>query len=648
MSISSFCIKQREKEQKAIEKFLLYSLVGSTVFHVVVGFTIGSLWERQQVLAEEPIEFILVENPETPEKSPVEPPKPESKPVKTPPPPPPLGTSEALPSSSLNSPTLKQSLESDNSPNINQSDQTLANPSSPGTVALNPSTPPPPQPRATSQALPSSSLNSPTLRQSLESDNSPNINQSDQTLANPSSPGTVASNSSAPPQPRGTSEALPSSSLNSRTLRQSLESDNSPNINQSDQTLANPSSPGTVALNPSAPPRLGTSEALPSSSLNSRTLRQSLESDNSPNINESNQTLANPSSPGTVALNPSAPPRLGTSEALPSSSLNSRTLRQSLESDNSPNINQSDQTLANPSSPGTVASNFSAPPRLGTSEALDGSSPGSGKLRQSLAGQSRASTNDSDDTLGNPGSPGTVASNSSAPPRLGTSEALDGSSSGSGKLRQSLAGQSSASTNDSDDTLGNPGSPGTVASNSSAPPRLGTSQALDGSSPGSGKLRESLAGQSSASTNHSNDTLGNSGSPGTVASNFSAPPKPSNPESLPVSSAAAAGCEVIAKPKFPGSLEDQRIEARPVVELIIDGSGNVTDQKLVESSGYPAIDRAAMGAASSLSCPAPGSQRRVKLAISFVQEGSEREREALERQAQLEQERQERERQEQE
>jgi len=97
---------------------------------------------------------------------------------------------------------------------------------------------------------------------------------------------------------------------------------------------------------------------------------------------------------------------------------------------------------------------------------------------------------------------------------------------------------------------------------------------------------------------------------------------------------SAVGCEVKRKPQFPELLADQGIEARAIIELIIDESGKVTNRKLVESSGYFTIDRAAMVAASSVICPPQSSQRRVRIAINFVQEGSEREREAFERQAQ--------------
>ncbi len=106
-----------------------------------------------------------------------------------------------------------------------------------------------------------------------------------------------------------------------------------------------------------------------------------------------------------------------------------------------------------------------------------------------------------------------------------------------------------------------------------------------------------------------------------------------------------------SKPKFPSSLANQGIEARPVVELIVDGSGKVIGSKLVESSPYPAINQAALETVTNVSCPAQGNRRRVRMGISFAQEGTDFERDARQRAEQLERERQEqleRERQEQE
>ena len=68
MSISSFCIEQREKEQQALKKFIVFGLVGSAALHVVLGFGVSWLWKQQPEIADDPIDVIVVENPDTEEK----------------------------------------------------------------------------------------------------------------------------------------------------------------------------------------------------------------------------------------------------------------------------------------------------------------------------------------------------------------------------------------------------------------------------------------------------------------------------------------------------------------------------------------------------------------------------------------------------
>ncbi|MEW6497404.1 MAG: hypothetical protein AB1589_33620, partial [Cyanobacteriota bacterium] len=97
MSISSFCIEQREREKEALKKFLAYSLAGSAVFHVAMAFGVSLLWAREPELADDPIEVIVVENPETEEKPLEETPKPEQKTVKPPTPQQPIKTEAPKP-----------------------------------------------------------------------------------------------------------------------------------------------------------------------------------------------------------------------------------------------------------------------------------------------------------------------------------------------------------------------------------------------------------------------------------------------------------------------------------------------------------------------------------------------------------------------
>ncbi len=86
MSISSFCIEQREKENEALKKLLLYSLMVSGVVHIGIFFGLN-LIPPEEKIADEPIEIILLEEPEViPEPEVPEPPddlEPEPEPVET-------------------------------------------------------------------------------------------------------------------------------------------------------------------------------------------------------------------------------------------------------------------------------------------------------------------------------------------------------------------------------------------------------------------------------------------------------------------------------------------------------------------------------------------------------------------------------------
>ncbi|MBP0043674.1 MAG: hypothetical protein J7545_17145, partial [Roseofilum sp. SBFL] len=90
MSLSAFCIEQREKEGKFLKSFLLYSLVTSSVIHCLALLGIRWFWEPFPALAEDPIEIIMVDAPEPPQPEPPqpEPPQPEPPPPQPPQPPP--------------------------------------------------------------------------------------------------------------------------------------------------------------------------------------------------------------------------------------------------------------------------------------------------------------------------------------------------------------------------------------------------------------------------------------------------------------------------------------------------------------------------------------------------------------------------------
>lgn len=75
MSLSNLCIEQRNQEKEVLKKFILYGLAGSVALH---GLLILSLkWlPTSETMAEEPIELIMIEEPQAE----IEPPKPEPEP----------------------------------------------------------------------------------------------------------------------------------------------------------------------------------------------------------------------------------------------------------------------------------------------------------------------------------------------------------------------------------------------------------------------------------------------------------------------------------------------------------------------------------------------------------------------------------------
>ena len=171
-----------------------------------------------------------------------------------------------------------------------------------------------------------------------------------------------------------------------------------------------------------------------------------------------------------------------------------------------------------------------------------------------------------------------------------------------------------------------------------APARPGTSNSTPLSAAGSSinaSLRNGLgsrglpqAGIANSGTNPGSSNLGG------VAAR-SQPTKPSRTvEPPPIGS--SAGCVQRKKPKFPRSLERENIEARVEIEVTTNASGRAVSQKVIRSSGYTELDEAALRAAESVRCPSEGGERRVRIAISFVQEGTDAQREARERQEQLE------------
>ncbi|MEQ8963434.1 MAG: hypothetical protein RLP02_36940, partial [Coleofasciculus sp. C2-GNP5-27] len=452
MSLSSFCIEQHKKEQEALKKFLIYSFAGSAVLHIVLALGVSWAWETRPELAEEPIEIILVEEPEVPkpEEQPLkETPKPKPKAVETPTPPQPQKTQ----------------------------------------------IPEPIKPQQRAEALPQQPIQRPV----------PAI------PATPQKPVTPPAPTSVEPPTEPTKERSPVVTPPSEPVRE-----------PSEPTPLSPPEP--VAINNSPPPRPENNS-------------QPLQTDS--DVENIRERLSEPTTTESAA---------------------------------SPN---DDASEADPTSPGEVATNPSAPPQpRGVSGILSDASKVAENIRERLSDSFSPSTDSASDSdpIANPGVPGEVATNPSAPTRpRGVSGILSDASKAAENIRERLGDSFSPSTDSvsDSDSIANPGEPGTVATNPSAPTRpSSSSQPLSGSASGSQPFRESLGGESSTqrASSSGDDSIANPGVPGAVATNPSAPPRPAgNSESLPVSS--AAGCVATSKPKFPSSLANQGIEARPVVEL---------------------------------------------------------------------------------
>ena len=80
MSISQISIEQHEKESKRLKKFLIYCLIASSLVHIIGIISLPYLFKRKEfVEADEPIEIIIVDEPEE-EKKPITTPEPSIKP----------------------------------------------------------------------------------------------------------------------------------------------------------------------------------------------------------------------------------------------------------------------------------------------------------------------------------------------------------------------------------------------------------------------------------------------------------------------------------------------------------------------------------------------------------------------------------------
>lgn len=357
MSISSFCKEQRQREQEAFKKFLTFSLAGSFVLHAVL--ILNGYWLFQEaVIAEDPIELIIIEETEEEVEQPkaeklTKTPEPESNSVETlPPPQEPIETKLSK---------LKQPL----SATLEQSSQTVMQPASVSS---------PTPPKTIKQSVPSPSTELPLTnretRPEITSPSQPESVAKEATTISPLEP--IAASTSAPPRPENESQALPKPTEINDNLKQNLSDLTSSEPSSDRQLQENSFSPGSVTTSTSAPPQpRQISQPLARITQEEQKLRESVSGESVSGSNPLSSAVSttdsnsqtSPTSPGSVTANNYVPARpRGVSAPVESSSLGSQQLRESLSSGTSSSTSPDEgEEQSNPTSPGTVTIARSAP-----------------------------------------------------------------------------------------------------------------------------------------------------------------------------------------------------------------------------------------------------------------------------------------------
>jgi len=310
MSLSAFCIEQREKEGKFLKSFLLYSLVTSSVIHCLALLGIRWFWEPFPALAEDPIEIIMVDAPEPPQPEPPQPEPPQPEPPQ-PEPPQPEPPQPEPPQPEPPQPEPPQ-------PEPPQPEPPQPEPPQPEP----PSAPlPPPIPQTPSTSIPNqpvAPLRNPLRNLVGDSESSSDNPGETSSPASPGSPGNLATNPlSAPGRPSINQPVAPSTNP-LRNLVGSSES--SPDNPGETSSLASPGSPGNIATNPLSTPGRPVAGSQPSSNSGNRDFSENWGNSDSLSSNPGdtgNQSAGG--SPGDIAANQAPPPRPAPSRTQPSS-----------------------------------------------------------------------------------------------------------------------------------------------------------------------------------------------------------------------------------------------------------------------------------------------------------------------------------------
>ncbi|MEM9003870.1 MAG: TonB family protein [Cyanobacteria bacterium P01_F01_bin.86] len=94
------------------------------------------------------------------------------------------------------------------------------------------------------------------------------------------------------------------------------------------------------------------------------------------------------------------------------------------------------------------------------------------------------------------------------------------------------------------------------------------------------------------------------------------------------SGSASVGCRQCGRPSYPESARRAGVEGTPVVTAQFDANGNVIGVILVQSSGNPELDQAALSSVQNWQFDTGGQAGSVPVEIPFVLEGSDRHEEA--------------------
>ncbi|MFB2839030.1 TonB family protein [Floridanema evergladense] len=387
MSISSFCLEQREKEKAVFKSILAYSFVGSAVLHLVLAFGIALLWSKEPSLLDDPIEIVVLDAPEPEVKKPEpETPKPTPQPVVTPTPekpiakitpepkpePTPEPKPEPTPEPKIITPPLtkveiakppipelpakpqpvNEPNETPSAPTPDRSAETLPPPKIARTEDL--SKPEPEQPQ-TPQALQSPLASARNFRNQFTE--SPPVETDTRTEETPTLPRGLTPNQQPVNNSPVTSQPLQSSVTENRTFRDRIAATNNSatETNPADnETLTNPTLPGTIPRSQVNNVPI-TSQPLQSSSSGNRRFRDSFaNSNNSPTTISPSNDLSNttPGVPGQVTANRQIPNQPVTRSQPLQTANSNRSFKDSFTNNNS-SPSSMNNTQISPTTPGT-------------------------------------------------------------------------------------------------------------------------------------------------------------------------------------------------------------------------------------------------------------------------------------------------------